>query len=741
MKTLAEEHRRIAVSTDIGSLRLHAFFDEGTGPVIVMLHGINSDGGDWRTVIDTIGPGYRFIAFDLLGFGESPKPLDIDYSADEHALVLENTLADLGVDDPFLLVGYSLGGDIALRYASTYPARLRRLFLLDAPFYLPPAELKVRSSGLKYLWELGSKRLWDMLATSKQRDSFLYKLASGAIAKPLEEAFHADDIPTHWEIMSKNLTNTINAATWIDDLPKLSMPVVHAIGVRDAIVKVSQAPALKRLKPDMEIRKIGGLAADHMVLWNMPERVAEEIMRDEVRELNVVWRGGSGEPMVLLHGLRDPASAWIPAAEVLSRRHDVAVVDLLGFGDSPVPLSLHYALADHVAAVHGTVSGLWGSDRRVTFVGEGLGATVALGCAATVPERSAGVVAISAGLLEPGSSLDDLAHDERSARMVALRDFGQRLANSERSSAAGAEQAEQLLVPILRSVENTMLGTDSAELLAQVPAPARFIAPSEDGLTPAAYLAHVCEEREGFELVTIAGKRGFPYTRPGEAVRAIDPDDAEGIALAERATPAVQERSDNPIFRATGGVENALLRAGLLNLVAAAVIVALNPVPEQLLTVGFAAWVALASISAIVGALTMKRKTAGTRFSFVTTALPTLLMGLAGLAVASFLLADAENAKRFFGIAVAVYATARGAADIYTAMRLEQTAKPRWLLYSGGAIGLVTALAIFFGPNHGRGIVRLSLALYLGLTGFSLVSYVVSNRRAAKRRVSELLGR
>ena len=102
------------MTTDLTTLRLHPHFDEGSGPAIVMLHGINSDGGDWRVVIDTIGPGYRFIAFDLLGFGESPKPLDIDYSADDHALVIENTLRDMGVDEPFLLAGYSLGGDIAL---------------------------------------------------------------------------------------------------------------------------------------------------------------------------------------------------------------------------------------------------------------------------------------------------------------------------------------------------------------------------------------------------------------------------------------------------------------------------------------------------------------------------------------------------------------------------------------------------------------------------------------------------
>ncbi len=390
------------MSTDLSTLRLYARFDEGSGPVIVMLHGINSDGADWRVVMDTIGEGYRFIAFDLLGFGKSPKPLDIDYSADEHALVIENTLRDLGVDDPFLLVGYSLGGDIAIRYASTYPERLRRLFLLDAPFYLPPSELQVKGTGLKYLYEVGSKWLWDRLATSKQKDSFLYKLASGVGAKPLEEAFHADDIPTHWEVMSKNLENTVNKATFVDDLPKLTMPTVFCVGVRDAIVKVSQTPALKRLKPDLEIRKLTGFAADHMTLWNMPERVAEEIMRDEVRQLNVAWRKGSGEPLVLLHDLQVPSSAWIPVAEVLARTNDVAVLDLLGFGDSPAPLAIHYTLADHAAAVLGTVSALWGDDARVRFAGAGFGATVALECAAEIPDRTDGRGGLRAGAAPAG---------------------------------------------------------------------------------------------------------------------------------------------------------------------------------------------------------------------------------------------------------------------------------------------------------------------------------------------------
>ncbi|TLM98404.1 MAG: alpha/beta fold hydrolase, partial [Actinobacteria bacterium] len=525
------------MSTDIDTLRLNARIDEGTGPAIVMLHGINSDGGDWRTVIDTIGQGYRFVAFDLLGFGDSPKPLDIDYSADEHARVIENTLLDLGVDEPFLLVGYSLGGDIALRYASTYPERLRRLFLLDAPFYLPPEYLKLSSTGLRYLYEIVSQKLWGLLATSKQKDNFLYKFASGLGSKALEDAFHADDIPTHWEIMSKNLENTVNKATWVDDLPKLTMPVVHAIGVRDAIVKVGQAPALQAIKPDLEIRRIGGLAADHMTLWNMPERVAEEILRDEVRELNVVWRGGQGEPMLFLHGLRDPATAWLPAAEALAASYDVAVVDLLGFGDSPAPLSLHYSLSDHVAAVLGTVDALWGQNRPVTMVGEGLGATVALGCAATDGSRVARIVAFSAGLLEPGTNLDSIATDTSAAQAVALREMLQKLADTHRSRSKSPEAIEARVVPLLRSADNAMLATDSAALLAHVEAPVLFVSPSDDDLTAAGYLARVAAEHDGWEAVTVPGARGLQYRDPVAAVRAIAPDDSAALARAEKAAP------------------------------------------------------------------------------------------------------------------------------------------------------------------------------------------------------------
>jgi len=271
-----------------------------------------------------------------------------------------------------------------------------------------------------------------------------------------------------------------------------------------------------------------------------------------------------------------------------------------------------------------------------------------------------------------------------------------------------------------------------------VPEPVRIIVPAGDTIVPVEFLSAVAHDRDGFEVVRVPGEAGLPYSHPAEAVRAIQPDDVAGISLAEHATPA-KASPDNPVTRIAGDLEGALLRMGVLNLGAAALLVAFNPVSPQLLSFGFAAWIALASLSAIVGAIGMRRHTRGTRFTFATTALPTLLLGLVGLATAVFVVADPSAAGRVIGVLIALYATARGSADLYVALRVGEATKPRWLLYASGTFGVVAGLAIVFGRNHGIGLIRLSLTLYLALTGVSLVAYVVAIRREAKLRISALM--
>jgi len=727
------------VATDVSALRLHARYDEGSGPVMVFLHGINADAQDWRKVIDHIGPGYRFIAFDLLGFGESPKPLDIEYNADELALIIDNSLVDLGVTEPFLLAGYSLGGDLAVRYASTYPHKLRRLFLLSAPFYLPPTAFGGKNFGSEFLQALLYKFMWKVLATSRDNDSVIYKLVTGKLERPLAGAFRTDDLETGWEVMGLYLRNTINKATFVDDLPNLTMPTVFALGIRDPIVRPDQTPALKRLKPDMEIRRIVGLSADHMLLWNIPGRVADEIMRDEIRELNVAYRGGSGEPLVILPSMEVDSRQWTPAAEALSHGNDVAMIDLLGFGQSPAPLSSHYTIADQAAAVLSTVDILWGPDTRVRFGGAGIGAVVALACAATAPARSAGVIAISPTLLAPGTSLDDIAHDEAAAELIATLEKVDDLSGDERAAMMTAEKVERRLVPVVRSLR-AAVATDATALLSHVPAPVRFVVPTEDTASARAYLAGFCGDHDGFTLAEPDGDRAHIANTPAAAVRALDPENAAAIAAAESMPPA-RRASRRGWLDAVSGVENTMLRNGAFSLLAALVLALLHPIPNRILIGGAAIWVAVSAISTIAGAMGMRRGTDDSSIPWVLSGLPWVLVGAVGVAFAFFVKMEPATSMRILALGVAAYAAYRGGADLFIAWKIKELTRPRWLLVVSGVAGVVTALSILFGPNHGRIVTRIVLQVYLLVTGGSLVAYAMVVKLRTRARVKELMGR
>ncbi|TFC04855.1 alpha/beta fold hydrolase [Cryobacterium adonitolivorans] len=58
--------------------------DTGTGPVVILVHGIASTAVTFRKVVPLLAPGHRVIAVDILGHGASPAPPDCEYTLDDH---------------------------------------------------------------------------------------------------------------------------------------------------------------------------------------------------------------------------------------------------------------------------------------------------------------------------------------------------------------------------------------------------------------------------------------------------------------------------------------------------------------------------------------------------------------------------------------------------------------------------------------------------------------------------------
>jgi 2-hydroxy-6-oxonona-2,4-dienedioate hydrolase len=114
------------------------YTDTGSGPVVVLLHGLGGNSANWAFNVPALAQKYRVIAPDQVGFGRSDKPL-INYRVGTYVDFLDKFLAALKVERASL-VGNSMGGWIAASYALKYPAKVERLVLVDAAGFAPPKE-------------------------------------------------------------------------------------------------------------------------------------------------------------------------------------------------------------------------------------------------------------------------------------------------------------------------------------------------------------------------------------------------------------------------------------------------------------------------------------------------------------------------------------------------------------------------------------------------------------------------
>ncbi|MFI6811743.1 alpha/beta fold hydrolase [Nonomuraea sp. NPDC050328] len=95
-----------------------AFERRGSGPALILVHGIGHHWQAWRPVLDRLAEHHDVIAVDLPGFGRSPGlPAGVPYTAESLADAVESFCALLGVREPHV-AGNSLGGYIALELAS-----------------------------------------------------------------------------------------------------------------------------------------------------------------------------------------------------------------------------------------------------------------------------------------------------------------------------------------------------------------------------------------------------------------------------------------------------------------------------------------------------------------------------------------------------------------------------------------------------------------------------------------------
>ncbi|HEX3517629.1 MAG TPA: alpha/beta hydrolase [Solirubrobacteraceae bacterium] len=165
-------------SLELHELSLHghrlAYRQAGSGPVVVLIHGITSDSSTWRRVMPYLAKRFTVIAPDLIGHGASAKPKG-DYSLGAHASAVRDLLVALGHDSASF-VGHSLGGGIAMQISYQFPERCQRLVLVDSGGLGRDVSLLLRAATLP-----GSELVLPLLAATRLLDAG--RLAGGALAR------------------------------------------------------------------------------------------------------------------------------------------------------------------------------------------------------------------------------------------------------------------------------------------------------------------------------------------------------------------------------------------------------------------------------------------------------------------------------------------------------------------------------------------------------------------------------
>jgi pimeloyl-ACP methyl ester carboxylesterase len=231
----------------------------GSGPVLLLLHGIGDSSASWVPLMRTLGERYTVIAPDLLGHGESDKPR-ADYSVAAYANGMRDLLDVLGFDQA-TVVGHSLGGGVAAQLTYQHPTRVQRLVLVSSggvsrevsPFLrlastpiadvflpllkLPPIRLGAMG-GIELLRRSGTDIGRDAEELSRVLDALPDVAARGAFSRTLRSV-------VDW----RGQVVTMLDRSYLAE----AMPVLLVWGAHDAVIPMGHAQIAHDLMPGSQL--------------------------------------------------------------------------------------------------------------------------------------------------------------------------------------------------------------------------------------------------------------------------------------------------------------------------------------------------------------------------------------------------------------------------------------------------------------------------------------------------------
>ena len=243
-----------------------AYSVEGSGPPLILIHGIGASRHSWDGLIAHLKPDFRCISYDLRGHGRSPQPKP-PYTLEDLVEDLEALRRELHIERAHF-AGHSLGGMIGPAYARRYPARVLSLGLFSSAAFRTEDD---SAKGRAVVAAMRARGIAPVLETLKDR---WFTPEFAACSPEVIERRLRQVIDTDREVFLSvfDIYAETEMAPWIGELrhPSLVLTGEHDAGCNPRLNR-----AIVAAMPNAELVILPALR--HAILLEAPEVVAPPV--------------------------------------------------------------------------------------------------------------------------------------------------------------------------------------------------------------------------------------------------------------------------------------------------------------------------------------------------------------------------------------------------------------------------------------------------------------------------------
>ncbi|MGF7216611.1 pimeloyl-ACP methyl ester carboxylesterase [Spirosoma lacussanchae] len=239
--------------------------EQGQGSLtLLFMHYFGGSSMEWQRVMNQLADRYHCVALDLRGHGHSDAP-GTGYSVDDMADDVEELVSTMGIG-PYVLVGHSMSGKVALAVAARQPASLRQLILVSPS---PPCPEPIPDDERQKLLTGHGQRA--------SAEKTLKNITEIAVSGDASEQIITDDLRTAQPAWDAWLQHGSNEDI-TDRMRHIAVPVAIIVGSEDrALPPDVQETMVKPYLPQATITRCDG--AGHLLPWEIPDQLAAFIAK------------------------------------------------------------------------------------------------------------------------------------------------------------------------------------------------------------------------------------------------------------------------------------------------------------------------------------------------------------------------------------------------------------------------------------------------------------------------------